>query len=248
MTTLGKRCAAEVLGTFWLVFGGCGSAVLAASFPRVGIGLLGVALAFGLALLTMAYAVGPISGAHFTPAVSCGAFVAGRMNARDFGLYVVSQLVGGIVAALVLYAIANGQPGFTTSAGFAANGYGAHSPGGFGLGAGFVTELVLTGFFVFVVLAVTDVRRSLEVAPLAIGLALAVVHLVGIPVTNMSVNPARSTGTAVVVGGWAFQQLWLFWVAPLLGGAIAGVAYPVLASTERPAESIRVFARRLRHT
>ena len=242
--TIGKRCAAEVLGTFWLVFAGCGSAVLAANVAHVGIGYLGVAFAFGLALMTMAYAVGPISGAHFNPAVSFGVFVAGRIRAIELGFYVLSQLVGAILAALVLYAIASGQPDFTTSAGFAANGYGAHSPGGYGLAASFLIEIVLTAVFVFVVLAVTDVKRALEFAPLAIGLTLTVVHLIGIPVTNLSVNPARSTGPALFAGGWALCQLWLFWVAPLLGGAIAGVAYPALTSTERPSVFIRAFVRR----
>jgi aquaporin Z len=247
--TLGRRCAAEVLGTFWLVFGGCGSAVLASHFGLFGmegIGLLGVALAFGLALLTMVYAVGPISGAHLNPAVSLGAFVAGRMNGRELGSYVASQLAGAIAASFALWLVARGRPDFVVADGFAANGYGARSPGGYGLAACFLAEVVLTAFFVFVVLAVTDKGRPLAAAPLAIGLALTVAHLIGLPVTNASVNPARSTGPALFVGGWALMQLWLFWIAPLLGGAIAGVVHPLLSSEARPRESLRTVVRRLR--
>lgn len=239
--TLGRKCAAEVVGTFWLVFGGCGSAVLAAAFPA-GIGIAGVALAFGLTVLTMAYALGPISGAHLNPAVSFGAWVARRMPSRELGFYIVAQVAGATLAAAVLYLVASGHAGFSLAGGFAANGYGEHSPGDYTLGACLVTELVLTAGFVFVVLAVTDTGRSADVAPLAIGLALTLVHLVGIPVTNMSVNPARSTSQALFVGGWALTQLWLFWVAPLVGAAIAGVAYPLLSSRkEKPKETLKTL-------
>jgi aquaporin Z len=234
MTTIGRKCAAEVIGTFWLVFGGCGSAVLAAAFPGMGIGFVGVSLAFGLTVLTMAYAVGPISGAHLNPAVSFGAWVARRLSTRHLGLYVVSQLVGAVIAAAVLYVIATGRSDFTLASGFASNGYGEHSPGGYALGACLVAELVLTAGFVFVVLAVTDIDRPTDVAPLAIGLALTLVHLIGIPVTNTSVNPARSFGPAIFAGDWALAQLWLFWLAPLLGAAIAGLAYPVLSTKDKP--------------
>lgn len=237
--TLGRKCAAEMIGTFWLVFCGCGSAVLAAAFPGLGIGFAGIALAFGLTVLTMAYAIGPISGAHLNPSVSFGAWVAKRIPTRDLGVYVLAQVAGAILAAAVLYVIASGRADFTLASGFAANGYGAHSPGGYSLGACLVAEIVLTSGFVFVVLAVTDTGRAAELAPIPIGLALTLVHLVGIPVTNMSVNPARSSGQAIFVGGWAIAQLWLFWLAPLLGGAIAGIAYPMLSRAAKPAEAAR---------
>ncbi len=225
-----KRAAAELVGTFWLVLGGCGSAVLAAAFPGLGIGLLGVALAFGLTVVTMAYAVGHISGGHFNPAVSVGLAVARRFPVRELPAYVIAQLVGGILAAAVLYVIASGSPTFDLSAGFASNGYGDHSPGGYSLAAGLVCEVVLTCGFLVVILGATDKRAPAALAPLAIGLALTLIHLVSIPVTNTSVNPARSTGVALFAGGWALAQLWAFWVAPLLGAAVAGLLYPWLAS------------------
>jgi len=226
--SLTRRMAAELFGTFWLVFGGCGSAVLAAGFPKVGIGLLGVSLAFGLTVLTMAYAIGHISGCHLNPAVSLGLVVGKRFPARELPAYVAAQVVGGIAAGAVLYVIASGQAGFSTSAGFAANGYAEHSPGNYSLVSAFVAELVFTFFFLFVILGATDSRAPAGFAPIPIGLALTLVHLIGIPVTNLSVNPARSTGPAVFVGGWALEQLWLFWLAPLLGAALAGLAYPGL--------------------
>ena len=212
---------AEFVGTFWLVLGGCGSAVLAASFPDVGIGLLGVSLAFGLTVLTMAYAIGHISGCHLNPAVSIGLWVGGRFPANQLLPYIVSQVLGGIVAGAVLYLIASGKAGFDLSAGFATNGYGAHSPGGYTLLAALVTEVVMTMMFIFVIMGATDKRAPQGMAPLAIGLCLTLIHLISIPVTNTSVNPARSTGVAVFVGDWAIAQLWLFWVAPI-AGAIAG--------------------------
>ncbi len=227
---LGKRAAAELLGTFWLVFGGCGSAVLAAAFPNVGIGLLGVALAFGLTVLTMAYAIGHISGCHLNPAVSIGLAVAKRFRASELIPYIAAQLAGGMLAAAVLYLIASGKPGFDLAAGFAANGYAAHSPGGYSIVACLVAEIVLTFMFLMIILGSTDKRAPEGLAPIAIGLGLTLIHLVGIPVTNLSVNPARSTGPAIFVGGWALAQLWLFWVAPIIGAAIAGIAYPVLAA------------------
>jgi aquaporin Z len=231
---LGNRLAAEFVGTFWLVLGGCGSAVLAAAFPQVGIGLLGVSLAFGLTVLTMAYAVGHVSGGHFNPAVSLGLLVGGRFSAKEFLPYVVAQVAGAIVAAAVLYFIASGKPGFDLAAsGLAANGYGDHSPGKYSLGAGFVSEVVMTFMFLIVILGVTDARAPKGFAPLAIGLALTLIHLISIPVTNTSVNPARSTGPALIVGGWALQQLWLFWVTPLIGAALAGVAYRMIANEPR---------------
>jgi len=223
--SLPKRAFAEFLGTFWLVFGGCGSAVLAAKFPDVGIGLLGVSFAFGLSVLTMAYAIGHVSGAHLNPAVSVGLVVARRFPARELGAYVVAQVFGAITASIVLFAIASGGPGFDLAAGFAANGYGAHSPGNYSLTAGLITELVLTFFFVLVIIGATDRRAPSGFAPLAIGLALTLVHLIGIPVTNVSVNPARSTGPALLVGGWATQQLWLFWLAPIAGAMLASAVY-----------------------
>ena len=225
-----KKLGAEFVGTFWLVFGGCGSAVLAAKFPEIGIGLVGVALAFGLTVLSMAYALGHISGGHFNPAVTVGLFAGGRIQASELLPYILAQLAGAIAAALVLYAIASGKPGFDVAAGFAANGYGEHSPGGYSLLAGFVIELVLTAGFLFVIMGVTDSRAPSGFAPLAIGLALTLIHLISIPVTNTSVNPARSTGPALLVGGWALAQLWLFWLAPILGGIIGGVAYRWLAA------------------
>ncbi len=226
--SLGRRAAAEFVGTFWLVFGGVGSAVFSAAFPNLGIGFLGVALAFGLTVLTMAFAIGHISGAHLNPAVSIGVAVGKRFPVSELWAYVVAQLAGGIVAAAVLYVIATGKPGFDLAGGFAANGYGAHSPGGYSLLAGLVAEVVLTFMFLIIILGATDRRAPLGFAPIAIGLGLTLIHLVGIPVTNLSVNPARSTGVALFVGGWALQQLWLFWVAPIIGGAIAGIVYPLV--------------------
>jgi aquaporin Z len=223
--SLTKRAAAEFLGTFWLVLGGCGSAVLAAAFPHVGIGLLGVALAFGLTVLTMAFAIGHISGCHLNPAISLGLVVGGRFKGAELVPYVLAQVLGGIVAAAVLYFIASGKAGFELSSGLAANGYAEHSPGGYSLAAGFVTEVVMTFMFLIVILGATDARAPQGFAPIAIGLCLTLIHLISIPVTNTSVNPARSTGPALIVGGWAILQLWLFWVAPLLGAALAGVVY-----------------------
>lgn len=226
--SLSKRLTAELIGTFWLVFGGCGSAVLSAAFPQVGIGLLGVSLAFGLSVLTMAVTVGPISGGHFNPAVSVGLAAAKRFPAKDVPAYVLAQIVGGALGAAALYAIASGKPGFDLSGGFASNGYGAHSPGGYSLLASFVAELVLTFVFLIVILGSTEARSGGLLAPVSIGLALTLIHLVGIPVTNLSVNPARSTGPALFVGGWAIAQLWLFWLAPLMGAGLAGGVYELL--------------------
>lgn len=223
--SLGKRAAAEFFGTFWLVFGGCGAAVLAAAFPGLGIGFLGVALAFGLTLLTMAYAIGNISGCHINPAVSAGLVAGGRFPASEFLPYVVAQVLGGIAASGVLYLIARGKQGFSLSAGFASNGYGAHSPGGYPLGSCLLAEIVLTFFFLMVIMGSTHKRVAPGFAPLPIGLVLTLIHLVGIPVTNLSVNPARSTGPAVFVGGWAVSQLWLFWVAPIIGGVLGGLVF-----------------------
>jgi aquaporin Z len=239
---LGKRAAAEFLGTFWLVFGGCGSAVLAAAFPRVGIGLLGVALAFGLTVLTMAYAIGHISGCHLNPAVSVGLVVGKRFPASDLLPYVLAQVAGGIAAAGVLYLIASGQSGFDLAGGFASNGYAAHSPGGYSLVACLTAEVVLTFMFLMIILGATDTRAPQGFAPIAIGLGLTLIHLIGIPVTNLSVNPARSTGPALFVGGWAIQQLWLFWLAPIVGAAIAGLVYPAIAG--EPAKESRAAAAR----
>jgi len=224
---LTHKLGAECLGTFWLVFGGCGSAVLAAAFPGLGIGFAGVALAFGLTVLTMAYAVGHISGGHFNPAVSVGLAVAKRMPVKDLVPYIAAQVVGGIIAAAVLYVIASGKAGFDLSGGFASNGYGEHSPGGYSLVACLVAEVVLTFAFLMIILGATDKRAPAGFAPIAIGLGLTLIHLIGIPVTNLSVNPARSTGPAVFVGGWAIGQLWLFWVAPIVGAALAGLLYPL---------------------
>jgi aquaporin Z len=232
--SLWRRSIAEMCGTLWLVLGGCGSAVLAAAFPGLGIGFLGVALAFGLTIVSMAYALGPISGAHFNPAVSVGLWIGGRFPAREVPVYVAAQVVGGLVAGAILYVIASGAPGFSTASGFALNGYGAHSPGHYSLPAAATCELVLTCGFLLVIMGVTDPRRAPPgFAPIAIGLALTLIHLVSIPVTNTSVNPARSTGVALYAGGWAVRQLWLFWLAPLVGGALGGLAYRALTE-ERP--------------
>jgi len=227
---ISKRLGAEFIGTFWLVLGGCGSAVLAAAFPGLGIGFLGVALAFGLTVLTMAFAIGHISGCHLNPAVSVGLVVGGRFPASDLIPYIVAQVLGAIAAAAVLYVIASGHAGFQVSAGFASNGYGDHSPGGYSLLSCLVDEVVMTFMFLMVILGSTDERAPKGFAPIAIGLALTLIHLISIPVTNTSVNPARSTGPALFVGGWALGQLWLFWVAPILGAAIAGVVYRWLGS------------------
>jgi len=227
---IGKRCMAEFFGTFWLVFGGCGSAVLAAAFPALGIGFVGVALAFGLTVLTMAYTVGHISGGHFNPAVTLGLFAGKRFPAKDVIPYWVAQVIGGVAAAGVLYLIASGKDGFSLAGGFASNGYGAHSPGGYSLVACLVAEIVLTAFFLLIIMGSTDKRVPNGFAPIAIGLGLTLIHLISIPVTNTSVNPARSLGPALFVGGWALQQVWLFWVAPLIGGAVGGLVYQVLFS------------------
>jgi aquaporin Z len=229
---MGKRCLAEFLGTFWLVLGGCGSAVLAAAFPQLGIGFAGVALAFGLTVVTMAYAVGHISGGHFNPAVTVGLWAGGRIPSKDVLPYVVSQVVGGIVAGAVLYVIASGKAGFDSTAGFASNGYGAHSPGGYTMLACMVSEFVLTAFFLIVIHGVTDKRAPAGFAPLAIGLCLTLIHLISIPVTNTSVNPARSTGVALFQGTWAIGQLWMFWVVPLLGGIVGGLVYRYLTAAD----------------
>ena len=223
-----KQYGAEFLGTFWLVLGGCGSAVLAAAFPNVGIGLLGVSFAFGLTVLTMAFAIGHISGCHLNPAVSVGLCVAGRFPAAKLGPYIVAQVLGAIAAGGVLYVIASGNPAVDVSAGFASNGFAEHSPGGYSMVAALVTEVVMTMFFLLIILGATDKRAPAGFAPIAIGLGLTLIHLVSIPVTNTSVNPARSTGVAVFVGGWAISQLWLFWVAPIIGGAIGAVVYKAI--------------------
>jgi aquaporin Z len=227
---LWQRAAAELVGTFWLVLGGCGSAVLAAAFPGVGIGLLGVALAFGLTVLTMAFAIGHVSGCHLNPAVSVGLVVGGRFKASELPAYVVAQVVGGAVAAGTLYLIASGKAGFSTAGGMASNGYGLHSPGQYSMFAGFLTEVVMTAAFLFVIMGATDERAPKGFAPIAIGLCLTLIHLVSIPVTNTSVNPARSTGPALVVGGWALEQLWMFWVAPIIGGALGAWVYGLVAA------------------
>lgn len=229
--SLTRRAIAEVIGTFWLVFGGCGSAVLAAAFPELGIGFVGVAIAFGLTVLTMAYAIGHISGCHLNPAVTVGLVVAKRFPAGELLHYVIAQVIGGALAASVLYAIATGKPGFSLG-GFAANGYGVHSPGGYSLQAALVAEVVLTAMFLMIILGATDRRAPAGFAPIAIGLGLTLIHLIGIPVTNLSVNPARSTAPALFVQGWALEQLWLFWVAPIAGAVVAGVAYPALFKQE----------------
>lgn len=229
-----KRYGAEFFGTFWLVLGGCGSAVLAAAFPGLGIGFLGVALAFGLTVLTMAFAIGHISGCHLNPAVSVGLWAGGRFPAKDLVPYIVAQVFGGIAAGGILYMIASGKPGFDLSGGFASNGYGAHSPGGYSLQAALLTEVVMTAMFLLVILGATDRRAPQGLAPIAIGLCLTLIHLISIPVTNTSVNPARSTGVAVYVGGWATSQLWLFWVAPIVGGILGAVVYRFIGG-ETPA-------------
>jgi aquaporin Z len=227
-----KQNLAEFLGTFWLVLGGCGSAVLAAAFPELGIGLAGVSLAFGLTVLTMAYAIGHISGCHLNPAVSVGLCAAGRFPAAKLAPYIISQVLGGLAAGGVLYLIASGKAGFDVSAGFASNGYGDHSPGNYTLLAALITEVVMTAFFLIVILGATDKRAPAGFAPIAIGLCLTLIHLISIPVTNTSVNPARSTGVALYVGGWAIEQLWLFWVAPIVGAVIGAVAYKAIASDD----------------
>jgi aquaporin Z len=236
-----NKLLAEFFGTFWLTFGGCGSAVLAAKFLttegttplNLGIGLVGVSLAFGLTVLTMAYAIGHISGCHLNPAVSLGLCVGGRFKGAELPGYIIAQVLGGIAGAAVLYLIASGQTGFSLAGGFASNGYGEHSPGGYSLVASLVAEVVLTFFFLLIILGATDSRAPQGFAPIAIGFGLTLIHLIGIPVTNLSVNPARSTGPALFVGGWAIQQLWLFWVAPLVGAALAGVVYPLIAGNPK---------------
>jgi aquaporin Z len=225
--TMTRRLSAEFIGTFWLVFGGCGSAVLAAAFPELGIGFVGVSLAFGLTVLTMAYAVGGISGGHFNPAVSLGLAVAGRFKMSDLPMYIAAQVAGAIVAAALLYFIASGKAGFAAG-GFASNGYGANSPGGYSMMSALIIEVVLTAFFLIIILGATTKRVPAGFAPIAIGLALVLIHLISIPVTNTSVNPARSTGVALFADGWALQQLWLFWVAPLVGGALGGIIHKAL--------------------
>jgi len=230
---LSNRLTAEFVGTFWLVLGGCGSAVLAATFPEVGIGLLGVSLAFGLTVMTMAFAIGHVSGCHLNPAVSLGLVVGGRFKAAELIPYWVAQVLGAVAAAGVLYFIASGRPGFDVAHGFAANGYADHSIGGYSLGAGLVTEVVMTFMFLIVILGATDKRAPQGFAPIAIGLALTLIHLISIPVTQTSVNPARSTGPALFVGGWALGQLWMFWVAPLIGAALAGFVYPRMAGGDK---------------
>jgi aquaporin Z len=231
---LSKRAFAEFIGTFWLVFGGCGSAVLAAAFPGLGIGFAGVALAFGLTVLTMAYAIGHVSGCHLNPAVSVGLVVGKRFPAADLPAYAISQVLGGIAGAGVLYVIARGKEGFSLAGGFASNGYAEHSPGGYNLAACLTAEVALTFMFLMIILGATDARAPKGFAPIAIGLGLTLIHLIGIPVTNLSVNPARSTGTAVFAGGWALDQLWMFWVAPIVGAAIAGMVSQVFAAQPEP--------------
>lgn len=233
MEKLMKSYLAELLGTFWLVMGGCGSAVLAAAFPELGIGFHGVALAFGLTVLTMAFAIGHISGCHLNPAVSIGLCVGGRFPATKLLPYIVAQVAGGIAAAAVLYVIASGAPGFDVAKAFASNGYGAHSPGGYSLLSALVTEVVMTMFFLLVILGATDKRAPQGFAPIAIGLALTLIHLISIPVTNTSVNPARSTGVALFVGDWATAQLWLFWVAPIIGAILGAVAYKIIGKEDK---------------
>jgi len=229
--SMSKKLGAEFIGTFWLVLGGCGSAVLAAAFPELGIGFVGVALAFGLTVLTMAFAIGHISGCHLNPAVSVGLMVGGRFSSRELLPYIVAQVLGGLAGAAVLYLIASGKVGFET-AGFASNGYGEHSPGGYNLTSALVTEVVMTFMFLIIILGATDERAPAGLAPIAIGLGLTLIHLISIPVTNTSVNPARSTGVALFEGGWAISQLWLFWVAPIVGAALAGVFYKWLGSED----------------
>jgi aquaporin Z len=228
--SLGKRAIAEFIGTFWLVFGGCGSAVISAAFPDVGIGLLGVSFAFGLTVLTMAYAIGHVSGCHLNPAVTLGLTAAGRFRGSDVIGYILAQVAGAVLAAGTLYVIASGRAGFSLASGLAANGYGVHSPGSYSLMSGFLIEAILTFMFLMIILGATDSRAPAGFAPIAIGLGLTLIHLISIPVTNTSVNPARSTGPALIAGGWAIEQLWLFWVAPILGAIAAGVVYPFVAA------------------
>ena len=228
-----RKYTAEFIGTFWLVLGGCGSAVLAAAFPEVGIGLLGVALAFGLTVLTMAFTIGHISGCHLNPAVSIGLCVGGRFPSKDLLGYIISQVLGGLAGAGVLYLIASGQAGFDVHAGFASNGFGEHSPGGYSLVAALVTEIVMTMMFIFIILGATDQRAPKGLAPVAIGLGLTLIHLISIPVTNTSVNPARSTGVALFAGGWAISQLWLFWIAPIIGAVIGALVYRFVGKQEQ---------------
>jgi aquaporin Z len=227
--SLTKKCSAEFFGTFWLTFGGCGSAVLAAGHPDTGIGWLGVSLAFGLTVLTMAYAIGHVSGCHLNPAVSIGLIVGKRFEASQLVPYIIAQVLGAIAGAAVLYAIASGNADFSLADGFAANGYGEHSPANYSLISGLLAEIVLTFFFLMIILGATDRRAPEGFAPIAIGLGLTLIHLIGIPVTNLSVNPARSTGPALFVGGWAISQLWLFWIAPLIGAVLAGIVYPIVS-------------------
>jgi len=231
--SLTKRAMAELIGTFWLVLGGCGSAVLAAAFPQLGIGFAGVALAFGLTVLTMAYAIDHISGCHLNPAVSIGLAAGGRFDAKDLPAYIVAQVIGATIAAAVLYAVASGQDGFTLAGGLASNGYGEHSPGNYSLMAGLTIEIVLTALFLFIIMGATDKRAPAGFAPIAIGLCLTLIHLISIPVTNTSVNPARSTGPALIVGDWALSQLWLFWLAPIVGGIIGALMYRCICGSSR---------------
>jgi aquaporin Z len=230
--SLSRRAAAEFIGTFWLVFGGCSAAVLDAAFPGLGIGFMGVAFAFGLTVLTMAYAIGHISGCHLNPAVSVGLVAAKRFPASELPAYAIAQVLGGIAGSAVLYVIASGKEGFSLAGGFASNGYGAHSPGGYALGSCLTAEIVLTFMFLMIILGATDGRAPKGFAPIAIGLGLTLIHLIGIPVTNLSVNPARSTAPALFAGGWALEQLWLFWVAPIVGAALAGVVYAFFREAE----------------
>jgi aquaporin Z len=228
-----KKYTAELIGTFWLVLGGCGSAVLAATFPETGIGFVGVSLAFGLTVLTMAFAIGHISGCHLNPAVSVGLWAGGRFSAKELPPYIIAQVLGALIAGGVLFVIASGQEGFDAAAGFASNGYGAHSPGGYSLTAALVTEIVMTAMFLLIILGATDKRAPAGLAPIAIGLCLTLIHLISIPVTNTSVNPARSTGVALFAGGWAVQQLWLFWVAPIIGALIGAMMYRFIGKEDR---------------
>jgi aquaporin Z len=230
---LTQRLGAEFFGTFWLVLGGCGAAVLAAGFPRFGIGFVGVALAFGLTVLTMAFAIGHISGCHLNPAVSIGLWAGGRFPSKDLGPYIVAQVLGGVAGALVLFLIASGKEGFSLAGGFACNGYGAHSPGNYSLVACLISEIVMTMMFLLVIMGATDKAAAKGFAPIAIGLALTLIHLISIPVTNTSVNPARSTAVALFAQGWAIKQLWLFWLAPIIGGAVGGVIYKLLGGNEK---------------
>src|SRR5579883_1685348 len=241
-----QKLAAEFIGTLWLVLGGCGSAVLAAAFPNLGIGFVGVAFAFGLTVLTMAYAIGHVSGCHLNPAVSVGLWAGGRFRSAELVPYIAAQVLGAIAGAAVLYAIASGKAGFDVHAGFASNGFGAHSPGGYSLAAGFACEVAMTFGFLFVIMGATHGSAPKGFAPIAIGLCLTLIHLISIPVTNTSVNPARSTGPALFAGGWALEQLWLFWLAPILGAALAGLAYAALAhEREEPAEAPRAARPRI---